>query len=234
MMASRMISQLLPPRPGSPSVYETLQQHDDSDGSDLEERAGMALDEANLGEGSDDYDLGHVESADPEGSHITTDDTALLGGRDAPLPRGDALGRSTRRPKWMAQSRHILDPEEGDDEVPLSLLTEGVDALSDPSEPRGAPSIVPPGDRALPTHLPNDSVPLQSPPRPQSRGVGIRGGRRGDFQSKLGLAMADPKERALWRWANVENLDNFLKDVYDYFLGNGIWSITLSRVLNLL
>ncbi|OAX81033.1 hypothetical protein ACJ72_04627 [Emergomyces africanus] len=38
----------------------------------------------------------------------------------------------------------------------------------------------------------------------------------------------------MWRWANVENLDNFLADVYDYFLGNGIKSILLSRVLNLL
>jgi autophagy-related protein 9 len=38
----------------------------------------------------------------------------------------------------------------------------------------------------------------------------------------------------MWRWANVEDLDNFLKDVYTYFLGNGIWSILLTRVLNLL
>ncbi len=48
------------------------------------------------------------------------------------------------------------------------------------------------------------------------------------------MSMMDPKERALWMWANVENLDNFLQDVYDYFLGNGIWSVLLSRLLNLL
>lgn len=30
-------------------------------------------------------------------------------------------------------------------------------------------------------------------------------------QARLGLI--DPKERALWKWANVENLDNFLNDV---------------------
>jgi len=46
--------------------------------------------------------------------------------------------------------------------------------------------------------------------------------------------MIHPKEQAMWRWANVENLDNFLKDVYDYFLGNGIKCILLGRVLNLL
>lgn len=38
----------------------------------------------------------------------------------------------------------------------------------------------------------------------------------------------------MWRWANVEDLDNFIKDVYIYFLGNGIWSIFLGRALNLL
>jgi len=38
----------------------------------------------------------------------------------------------------------------------------------------------------------------------------------------------------MWRWANVENLDNYLKDVYMYFMGNGIWCIGLGRALNLL
>jgi autophagy-related protein 9 len=27
------------------------------------------------------------------------------------------------------------------------------------------------------------------------------------------LGLIDPKERAMWKWANVENLDNFLQDV---------------------
>jgi autophagy-related protein 9 len=48
------------------------------------------------------------------------------------------------------------------------------------------------------------------------------------------LAAVDPKEKAMWLWANVENLDNFLKDVYTYFLGNGMWSILLNRALSLL
>lgn len=47
-------------------------------------------------------------------------------------------------------------------------------------------------------------------------------------------AMVSSRERALWKWANVDNLDNFLHDVYGYFLGNGIYSILLSRMLNLL
>jgi len=50
----------------------------------------------------------------------------------------------------------------------------------------------------------------------------------------MGAIVVDPSERAMWKWSNVEDLDNFLIDVYDYYLGNGIWSIILSRFLNLL
>lgn len=42
-----------------------------------------------------------------------------------------------------------------------------------------------------------------------------------------------PKERALWKWANVENLDIFLQDVYNYYLGNGYSCMVLLKVLNL-
>ncbi|CAN6666896.1 autophagy-related protein 9 [Trichomonascus vanleenenianus] len=45
--------------------------------------------------------------------------------------------------------------------------------------------------------------------------------------------LIDPRERALWKWANVENLDNFLCDVYLYYLGNGFYSIMLARALNM-
>ncbi|ODQ66948.1 APG9-domain-containing protein [Nadsonia fulvescens var. elongata DSM 6958] len=46
--------------------------------------------------------------------------------------------------------------------------------------------------------------------------------------------MIDGTERALWKWANVENIDLFLHDVYSYFLGNGIYCILLSRALNMI
>ena len=46
--------------------------------------------------------------------------------------------------------------------------------------------------------------------------------------------LIDPKKRATWMWANVENLDRFLAEVYDYYMGHGLWSILLSRVVKLL
>lgn len=42
------------------------------------------------------------------------------------------------------------------------------------------------------------------------------------------------KERALWRWVNVTDLDGFLQQVYLYYVGKGIWAIGLERTLNLL
>ncbi|KNZ51324.1 hypothetical protein VP01_39g3 [Puccinia sorghi] len=43
-----------------------------------------------------------------------------------------------------------------------------------------------------------------------------------------------PKDMALWRWVNVDDLDSFLQDVYSYYVGNGIWAIGLSRLSNLM
>lgn len=48
------------------------------------------------------------------------------------------------------------------------------------------------------------------------------------------LGSIDPKERALWKWTNVQNLDNFLEDVYFYYTEKGFYSIVLDRILNLL
>ncbi|KAG6898292.1 hypothetical protein C0992_000737 [Termitomyces sp. T32_za158] len=44
----------------------------------------------------------------------------------------------------------------------------------------------------------------------------------------------DDYEKALWNWVNVYNLDAFLQEVYYYYEGKGMYSIALSRGLNLL
>ena len=44
----------------------------------------------------------------------------------------------------------------------------------------------------------------------------------------------DGYEKALWNWINVYNLDAFLQEAYYYYDGKGIYSIALSRGLNLL
>jgi autophagy-related protein 9 len=41
-------------------------------------------------------------------------------------------------------------------------------------------------------------------------------------------------DRTMWRWANVENMDDFFQRVYDYFQGKGLYCILLARLLNLM
>ncbi|KAI7898327.1 autophagy protein Apg9-domain-containing protein [Cokeromyces recurvatus] len=41
-------------------------------------------------------------------------------------------------------------------------------------------------------------------------------------------------DRTMWRWANVENMDDFFQRVYEYYQGKGIYCILLARFLNLL
>lgn len=160
------------------------------------------------------------------------------GGRDE-----DAAGSRRRRlsrPRWMRTLSPRHDPDDGDDDVPASLYVEGG---RDDDELK----------QRLPPPPPSHHRPSQEPPvpGPSSRGDRTRWEttrerlplhanhpRRGPGMIwSLGnpsLATVDPKEKALWMWANVENLDNFLKDVYTYFLGNGMWSILLGRFLSLL
>ena len=246
-MASNLISRLLPPKTGSPSVYETLREHDQSsDASDIEERAGMALDEENLGQGFHDYDLDQ-ELGDAAESQAMTESTAFMGRGPSmqqrhgqPKPQSnEAHARSMTRPRWLHHSRRILETEEADDEVPASLLVEGgAHQAGTPEEqpPRGAgrsPPVPPvPGPSTREARAQWRTAQLQQ--RLYHDGHGGQARRTRTSRGNLGLAIVDPKERALWRWANIENLDNFLKDVYDYYLGNGIWCIMLSRVLNLL
>lgn len=42
------------------------------------------------------------------------------------------------------------------------------------------------------------------------------------------------KERAMWTWVNITNLDSFIRDVYDYFEGGGMWCILSFNALRLM
>ncbi|KAI8391051.1 autophagy protein Apg9-domain-containing protein [Radiomyces spectabilis] len=41
-------------------------------------------------------------------------------------------------------------------------------------------------------------------------------------------------DRTMWRWTNVQNMDNFFQRVYAYYQGKGVYCILFSRLLNLL
>ncbi|KAH8701861.1 putative autophagy protein Apg9 [Talaromyces proteolyticus] len=239
MMNSNILSRLLPST-GSPSIYEAIRNDDEASISDTEERAAMALDEENLRESLHSYNL--EDAAD---SQVTTHSTAFLGQRPHKKSsnihsRKTGSGAGPSRPRWMHSPRGILEADEGDDDVPASLLVEGNDMEDLPKPPAPPPHHIDddhnrfPDDRPSPLisrdqwrtgRDPQDHVSFLPAP------ILSRARRTGGLS---GMASASPKDKAMWRWANVENLDNFLKDVYIYYLGNGIWCILLSRTLNLL
>lgn len=241
-MSSNMFSRFLPTA-GSPSVYEAIRQHDaESDVSDVEERAGMALED----ESGDHFSDRELEEAlaDARESQMTSPSSPFLSQRRA---SGQRHAKAASRPsRSLKPSPSRVDADEGDSDVPPSLLIEGHEEdelLKTRFPPPPPPPPLPPHDLSDPEPpIPGPSTRVnrarweatraQQPIHPVKRKSKPAG--RWSVGQFPNLAAADPREKAMWRWANVENLDNFLKDVYTYYLGNGIWSIMLSRALNLL
>jgi autophagy-related protein 9 len=241
MMASNILSKLLPSNNMAPSIYEDLRAHDEaSEPSDLEERAGLALDEENLGDAFHDYDLDRADVFDGDDSRVTTESTAFLPQHGRRLPtqtRNEARNTNDNsKPSWIAQSPRILE-DDGDDDVPASLLIEG-DDVAGPSE-----------------------IPQQRSTRPQraTKPRSVPGPGTNDTRSRWDAAQThqqlhqeddlsrlppavpkraplagSPRDKALWTWLNATNLDHFMGEVYDYYTGAGIWCICLQRILNLL
>ncbi len=51
--------------------------------------------------------------------------------------------------------------------------------------------------------------------------------------SEAAVLNLSPRDRALWQWANIEDLDAFLREAYAYYLGKGAVCIALTKGLNL-
>ena len=231
MMASNILSRFLPPALGTPSVYEMLRQHEESsDQSDPEERAGTAIDEENLGGRFQDHELEEGLFDAAAASQVTEATPAKSRAMSQEPSR-----RVGQRSKRLQKSQRRDEVDEVDDEVPQSLLIEG-DTQTHPLPIDKFHNETTPPPVAGPTTT--ETRARWQATREQQRlhqdMNSVRPQRRNAARQGQPLAILDPKEMAMWRWANIENLDNFLKDVYDYFLGNGIWCILLSRALNLL
>ena len=223
-MASNLLSRMIPP--GNQSVYEALLEDDNrSDGTDIEERAGMSADEDNRR--AQDTALDSALGA-AMGEEISA--AGRFSDRGTP-----SAGLETRGQGRQKTTRPV--PDDADDDVPMSLLVEvNQPGPSKSSRPRrdehdGSPSPVPLAGQPTASTRANWSRTRQQQKLHREPHVPPR--YNASSRRNPGI-IADPREKALWRWANVQNLDNFLQDVYGYYLGNGIWSIILSRILNLL
>jgi autophagy-related protein 9 len=243
MMASNLLSRLLPTNNNAPSIYEDLRAHEEaSEQSDVEERVGMALDEENLGGSFHDYNLQNAEVFNGEESRITTESMAFLPEQQQgqqPRRQPGNQQRDTRggsRSKWVAQSPRILE-DDGDDDVPASLLIEG-DEDAGPSQPTT--------QRDTRSKRQTKASAVPGPPTREARARWDRAQEQQRLHQdddlnrprapvpKSGLVAGSPREKAMWTWLNATNLDHFMGEVYDYYVGSGIWCICLERFLSLL
>lgn len=215
-----MFSRLLPTARGR-SFYEELRDQDDAERG----RAGL-LDEENLNHNFHDYDLENAEGLGVDDSQPGLGEVAAARGRQP--------GARTRRTSGLGWPIH---DDDGDNDVPASLLVEHNDHTS------GTPGQ---HNRRTGNHR-TPAIPGSSRARPQWEATQAQQrlhrddsfppfGRIRDAPTSFmtGVISGSAKKKAEWRWANVSNLDKFIQDVYDYYVGCGIWCILLERVLHLL
>lgn len=222
-MPGDLFSRLVPNKEHRP-FYQQLR-----DDRDLgHHRPASDLDEENLAHNFHDDDLDHGLGD----SRIST--------RSPVESARDARARAPLRDEHHPEARWLLNEDDGDNDVPASLLVE------DPSEgdSKGkAPASSPPHTRRPGSHgQPNrrriqtqwETAQAHQRLHPDDEHGPVPGhGYAGLPTRKPGFA-ASPKDKAMFRWANVSNLDVFIRDVYDYYLGAGLWCIVLERILHLL
>ncbi|CAK7207344.1 autophagy protein atg9 [Sporothrix eucalyptigena] len=260
---------------------------------DVEERAGLALDEQNLNEQFHDYDLEHADGLGIDASRATIESTApgaIAGGpvssaaaaaasaptssltaatgKRAPTGKARRGHRNASHSRWGASG----DDDGDNDDVPGSLLVEpqggGAEPLppmlkatslrSNPSErrSRGAGGAIPgpstKKSRAQWEATQNQQRLHREDTSNPGGGMGSYGGAPSPVSGRVASAVGTQPghvllsyftsgdnhnstayDRAMWRWVNVTNLDNFIRDVYDYYRDSGIRCILLARLLHL-
>lgn len=224
-MTSNVFSRLMPTGQGR-SFYEELRGQQDT--LDVEDRAGL-LDEENLNHHFHDEDLENAEGLGVNDSRINMD--ARSRGKSG---RGHPAGRVARK----ASTAWNIPDDDGDNDVPASLLVERHDGAT-PGDSRQ------PGRQQTGHHM--GPIPGSSKSRPQWEAAQIqqqlhsddlfnnsRQGAKTPNAFLAGVISGNAKKKAEWRWANVSNLDNFIKNVYDYYQGCGAWCIFIERTLHLM
>lgn len=226
-MTSNVFSRLMPTGQGR-SFYEELRGQQDT--LDVEDRAGL-LDEENLNHHFHDDDLENAEGLGVDDSRINMDTRASRGKSGRRYP---AAGRSNRK---VSAGWNVHD-DDGDNDVPASLLVERHDGP------------IPDGTRQPGRHQTDQDtghIPGSSKARVQWETAQMQQQLHNDdlFNSSrhggnapnvflAGVISGNAKKKAEWRWANVSNLDTFIKNVYDYYQGCGAWCIIIERILHLM
>ncbi|KAH7091235.1 autophagy-related protein 9 [Paraphoma chrysanthemicola] len=226
-MASNLLSRLLPSASDEPFERDPLNPQHRRTSSSTDDRPEMDIDEENFGARFEAQDLNDLLE-EASSSHMTTESRAL-----SPDARRNApLSAASRAPAWRQPVPARAVPLDDDDDVPQSLLLEGgLDPSPNPNQRvDGLPPPVP-GPSTRQTRAQWETTRQQQRLHDDDRrGTPARTwgntGRGGQFT-------ADPKERALWLWVNQTDLDTYMREVYEYYVGCGIYSMLLRRILSL-
>ncbi|KAF6811158.1 autophagy protein Apg9 [Colletotrichum plurivorum] len=232
-MASNIFSRIAPLAKGSRPSYE-YSRGARGGNLDIEDQAGLDVDEENLREQFQDYDLDHVQGLAADDSRATLDINP-----DLPKTPDDSTGRTKRTSvRRDLGTRWLGHEEDGDNDVPASLLVEhhGLETdarrasrVKQQTAPYRQSPI--PGPSSPRAHAQWESTQAQHKLHPADT---ARASQAQSRQLARGLASGNEKEKALWRWVNVSNLDFFIQDVYFYYRGSGFWCIVCGRILHLL
>lgn len=226
-MASNLLSRLLPSASDEPLEREPHNTQNRRTSSSTDERPDMDIDEENFGARFEAQDLNDL-LAEASSSQMTTESRAVSpeAMRNPPL----GINTAARAPAWRQPGPARAVPLDDDDDVPQSLLLEG--GLDPPPNPnQGLPPPVP-GPSTRHTRAQWETTRQQQRLHEEDRRdapARAWGGGRGG-----GRFTADPKEKALWLWVNQTDLDTYMRDVYEYYVGCGIYSMILRRILSLL
>ena len=225
-MSSDLFNRSGPSSRGTRSFYEQLRACDDD--VDIEDQAGLNVDEENLRHNLNDFDT--------EG--LTVADTRVIMGSTAFPTKAQVPKRMAARLE-SSSSRSQGHEDDMDNDVPASLLFElnehePLPSTQRPRTPRNSrtdPTAISAGQPSKTNR--NQWQSGTAPHRLRPNGAADAGPAQ-PRSLVAGVVLGDPREKALWRWVNTSNLDSFMRDVYDYYEGGGIWCILCSNALWLL
>lgn len=197
----------------------------------------MTLDEENLGVDFHEHELDNQDLFNDEESRMNSESTAFLPPESPSRP--SRKQKDTGKGIHYTRSPRILDDDDDDgdeEDVPMSLLIEGNDhgkpsRRSKAKEPSRSNAPIPgPSNRQTRAHWE-----FAQAQQPLHDADGTRLPRyHAPTMTHPGIPPISRQDKALWMWVNAENMDAFVRDVYDYYKGAGIWCILLSRSLELL
>lgn len=120
-----------------------------------------------------------------------------------------------------------------DDDVPASLMleprTKSIHTRAQSHKPQSSSR----GKTAAQLRTAQERYGLHTAPRAGSRSTQPTP-RHGHAPLHTAAPKADPQAEAMWMYTNANNLDAFLHEVYQYYVGHGVYSIQLARILTML